>query len=425
MSRRAAGVTGAVLVVVLVVLGWAATRQDLLPGAHPAVDVARDFSRAQVEREVGYHDAIRPAAYASLILGLVVAGGLGLTHAGAWIVGRCGRRWWVQVLAGTVAVTAIGRLVTLPLGLRTEAVRRDHGLSTRTWGAYSEDLAKAALVDAVVSALVLLAVVAIVRRVPRHWWLWGAGTVAGLVAVGSFLYPVAVEPLFNSFDSLPAGELRTDLLELARTEGVPVDDILVADASRRTTATNAYVSGLGSTRRVVLYDTLLGSATPREIEVLVAHELGHVREDDVLRGTVLGMLGGAAGVCVLALLVTWKPLLRRSGASGPGDPRIVPLVLFLVAAGSLLTAPAVNEVSRHVEQRADLRALEATRDPDTLICSLRHLALTNLGDLDPNPVAEWIFATHPSEPKRIAFARAWAAQHGIRTPAGAPACATP
>lgn len=409
-DRRAPAISAAVLLTLAVVLTLIFTPLDVLPGAEPVIDVSRDFTAEQVDREVSYHDAVRPAAYASLLLSLVVAGFLGLTRWGAAIVARCGPRWWVQVPVATLAVTAIGRLVTLPLGLRVWDVRRDTGLSNRSLGGYLYDQTLTVLVTAALSSVALLAVIAIARTAPRTWWAWGAGAMAGIVATGSFLYPVVIEPVFNDFRSLPAGELRDDLLALAEREGVPADDVLVSDASVRTSELNAYVSGFGSSRRIVLYDNLLETAPPEEIEVVVAHELGHAAEDDVLHGTLIGMAGGAGAVCVLALLLGWPALLRRAGAEGPGDPRVVPLVLFLVAAGTLLSAPAVNWTSRQIEQRADLRALETTQDPEAFIASFRRLATTNLSDLDPNPIAHFWFASHDSAPQRIAFARAWAAQ---------------
>src|SRR6185312_7242543 len=112
------------------------------------------------------------------------------------------------------------------------------------------------LIDAGLTALALLLLVGLARRAPRTWWAWAAGAAAVLVVAGSFLWPVFVEPAFNSFTPMAAGHLRTDLLELARRNGTPVDDVLVADASRRTTSLNAYVSGFGSTRRIVVYDTV-------------------------------------------------------------------------------------------------------------------------------------------------------------------------
>ncbi len=414
MSRRGLAVALVLLLLALAAAAAVTVPWSPLPGADPVVDVARDFSPAEVAREVAFHDQVRPPSYAALVLGLVVAGVLGLTPLGGRLVTAVARPlgggWVWQVLLGVVALTLVGRLAVLPLDVRSEVVLRRFGLSTQTWASWGLDLAKGVLVTAGVSALVLLALVALARRAPRRWWALGAVTVAGAVVAGSFVYPLVVEPLFNEFTPLPAGELRTDLLDLAERDGVPVEEVLVADASRRTTALNAYVSGFGGTRRIVVYDTLLAQATPQEVALVVAHELGHAERRDVLVGTLLGALGGAAGVCALALVLSWPPLLRRVGATGMADPRVVPLVVLLVALTTLVTAPASNLVSRRVEARADVHSLDLTGDAAAFVDSQRRLALTNLSDLDPNPVAVAFFATHPPVTERIALARAWERQ---------------
>ena len=411
MSRRAPALVLVALLLALaaalaVVVPWSP-----LPGAEVVPDASRDFTPAQIAREVAFHDALRPTSYASLALGLLLLCLLALTRAGGRVVRAVARPlgggWVWQVLLGTLAVTTLVRLGTLPLRARSETVLREYGLSTQTWPSWLLDVVRGVLVDAGLNALALLALVGLARVARRTWWAWGAAATALLVVAGSFAYPLVVEPVFNSFTSLPAGPLREEVLELAERDGVAVDDVLVSDASRRTTALNAYVSGFGSSRRVVLYDTLVETATPEEVALVVAHELGHAEERDVLVGTLLGALGVAAAVCALALLLGWSPVLRRSGADGMHDPRIVPLVLALVAVGSLVVGPASNLVSRRVEARADVHSLDLTRDPQTFADSQRRLALTNLSDLDPHPLAYALFATHPSTTERLALVREW------------------
>lgn len=408
MSRRVPVLAS--LAVLLVALGVAlavAVPWDPLPGAALEGEPLRDFTREQLAREVAFHDAIRPWSYASLFLGLGVAVWLGLTRAGARIVGALPGGWAGQVVLGTLVVLALRRLVTLPLSARGQAILQEYGLSTHTWGSWLVDVGKSLLVGAGLTALALVVLIGLGRRLRRTWWAWGAAGTAALVVAGSFAYPVVVEPVFNRFEPLPAGELREDLLALAARDGVDVDEVLVADASRRTTALNAYVSGFGSSRRIVVYDTLLEKASPAEVELVVAHELGHTKERDVLVGTLLGALAAAAGVVALALVLSWSPLLRRSGASGIGDPKAVPLLLALVAVTSLLAAPVSNLVSRKVEARADVHALELTQDPATFVSAQKELAVTNLSDLDPHPLAYAFFASHPSVTERLALAREW------------------
>jgi STE24 endopeptidase len=297
--------------------------------------------------------------------------------------------------------------VTLPLAIYGEIVRHRYGLSTRSWPLFARDVAVSTAIDAGLTALVLLALVLLARRVPRFWWAWAAGAAALLVVVGSFLYPVVLEPAFNSFRSLPASQLRTDLMDLAEENGTPVADVLVSDASRRTTGLNAYVSGFGSTRRVVLYDTVLTTLPDDEIEAIVAHELGHVSNDDVLTGTLIGALGAAAGVALLGWLLSWTPLLRRAGADGPGDPGVIPLVLLLVAVGMLLATPVQNLVSRHVEARADAHSLDLTDDPGAFVAMQQRLAVTNVAEPDPPALWQWFFGSHPTTAERVAMAGDW------------------
>ena len=423
MSGRGALIaTLAVLLVGLSVAVLLGTPWRPLPvqGDGVLVDPARDFTAAQIAREDAYHAAVRPPAYASLVVGLVVALVLGLSPLGARLVeavaAPLGGGWAWRVLLGGIAVTAVGRVAALPLDAWSEAVRRRYGLSTRSWGGWWVDIGKSYGVGLAVTLVVLLGLFALVRWSPQWWWTWGAAGGALLVVVVSFAYPVVVEPVFNRFTPLPAGELRTSLLELAERDGVPVRDVLVADASRRTTALNAYVSGFGATRRIVVYDTLLKRAEPGEVRLVVAHELGHAKSRDVLWGTLVGALAMAGVVCALALLLRSEGLLRRAGVGAAGDPRALALVLALVAVIVALTGPMQVLVSRRVEARADVHALNLTRDPATFVDMQRRLSVTNLSDLDPPALVFGLFSTHPTGPQRIALARDWARLRGVPAP---------
>ncbi|MCA1824973.1 MAG: M48 family metallopeptidase [Frankia sp.] len=390
-------------------------------GAAVTVDPALDFTRAERQHEEAFHRALRPPSYAGLVVGLLVSAALGLTSLGARIVtaigSRTGERWWLAAPLGAFAVVGIVRVATLPFSARAETVLRRFDLSTQTWASWAADVAKSFGISAVVAAIALLMLLGLARAFPRHWWL-PLGVAGGvLVIVMTFAFPVIVEPLFNRFTPMPDSPLKTSLLELARTDGLRVHDVLVADASRRTTAANAYVSGLGSSRRIVVYDTLLRGASDEEVRLVVAHELGHVKRRDVAHGAALGAIAVAALACALAVALTWRPLLRYAGTTGPTDPRVVPLVLFLVTAAVAVSGPLQCLVSRRVEARADVHALDLTRDPEVFVSAERRLALTNLAALRPNPVIYALFYTHPTSPERIALARQWAITHGVAVPA--------
>jgi len=417
-GARAALVVAVVLGIALVVVIVVRTPWEVLPapaGGRTPIDPTGGLSAEQVSRAEAFAAALRPAGLISLALALLVSGVLGLTPLGGRLLravaAPLGGGWVWQVLLGVPALLLISTVITLPLAAYGEMVRHRYGLSTRSWGLWLRDVAVSTAIDAVLTALGLLALIWLARRAPRTWWAWAGLGAAVLVVVGSFLWPVLIEPAFNRFDALPAGQLRTDLLELAKENGTPVQDVLVSDASRRTTALNAYVSGFGSTRRIVLYDTVLDDLPDTQIESIVAHELGHVAADDVLTGTLTGALGAGAGVALLGWLLSWDPLLRRTGATSPGDPRVVPLILFLLAVGTLLSTPVQNLVSRQIEARADVHALDLTGDPDALIDLQRDLAVTNLSDPDPPGVLQWFFGSHPTTAQRIATAEDWKRLH--------------
>ncbi|MGN6333608.1 MAG: M48 family metalloprotease [Motilibacteraceae bacterium] len=392
-----------------------------VPGGPVPPRVAGDFTAEEVARARAYRSLVRPVAWTSLALGLVLTLLLGLTPLGAGLVRAVaapfGGAWWAQVLLGAVALTLLGRLLALPFDARVLVVARRYGLSVQSWRGWAVDVVKGWAVGAVLLAAVLLAVVGLARWRGGWWWVPAAVGAALLVVALSFAYPLVFEPLFNRFTPMPAGPLRAELLELAERDGVPVSYVLVADASRRTTALNAYVSGLGATRRVVVYDTLLQQADPAEVRLVVAHELGHAERRDVLHGTLLGALGAAAGVCVLAVLLGWAPLLRRAGVDGLADGRSVALVLALATLLSAVGGPFQQLVSRRLEARADVHALDLTQDPRTFALMQRRLAVANLSDLTPPVVAHVLFTSHPTGPQRIALARDWARVHAVPEPA--------
>jgi STE24 endopeptidase len=412
--RRAALVVALVLGVALAVVIVVRTPWTVLPvppGGRTPLDPSAGLSAAQVDRAEAFAALVRPASLISLALSLAVAAAFGLTRLGGRLVravaAPLGGGWVWQVLLGVASLALIGRLVTLPLSAYGEVVRHRYGLSTRSWGLWLRDVGVATAIDVGLTAAGLLALVWLARRAPRTWWAWGAVGAAALVVVGSFLWPVVIEPAFNRFESMQAGPLRSDLLALAEENGTPVQDVLVSDASRRTTTLNAYVSGFGSTRRIVVYDTVLDTLPDAQIESIVAHELGHVAADDVLTGTLMGALGAAAGVAALGWLLSLGPLLGRSGAESAGDPRIVPLILFLMAVGTLVSTPLQNLVSRHIEARADVHALDLTDDPTALVDLQRQLAAANLADPDPPAALQWFFGSHPTTAERIALANDW------------------
>ncbi len=419
----------AVISLVVLILALAVVAAIRVPWSMPPapradqLDALRSLPADAVARGKEFAAAVRLTLYTSLGIGLVVALVLGLTPLGARLVETVGRpfaalaertdwlsggHWVAQALLGGAALVAIGELAVLPVAAWRETVMRRYGLSTQTWASWTVDLLKGYAVVAVVGAITLLGFYGVTRLWPRWWWAAAAAGAAGLMVLFSFVFPVLVEPIFNKFTPMPDGELRTSLMQLAADDGVPVRDVLVADASRRTTALNAYVSGLGPTRRIVVFDTLVRDAPPEEVRAVVAHELGHAKINDVFTGTLIGALGAAAGVCALYLLGSWAGLLRRAGVESIVDPRALALLVAITTLAGLVSLPLQNLLTRRIEARADAHALGVIEDPSTVERMEERLATTNLADVDPPRLAYILFASHPSIVERMAAARAYA-----------------
>ena len=272
-DRRVAWATMAIGGAAFVVIALWLVPWSPVPGGTPdPVAASAVYSPEQIARGEEYARLARVWSWSSLTVSLVVACVLGFSRWGRVLVGRLPGRWWARVVLAVVLVELIGRLATLPLGVMARRHALANGLSTQSWSGFAVDVAKNFALTVVVSTLLLLVLMGCARRWARAWPAVAGCVLGALVMLGSFVYPVLIEPLFNDFHSLPDGDLRTAVLAVAEREDVAVDDVLVADASRRTTTLNAYVSGFGGTRRVVLYDNLVDGVPPAEVLSVVAPE---------------------------------------------------------------------------------------------------------------------------------------------------------
>jgi STE24 endopeptidase len=376
------------------------------------------FAADEIERARRYHRPLYLALGADLALQLAVLAAIAFGPPGDWLWDVTSGSWWARTLELTALVLGVGVLVRLPLSAwRGWAYERRWGFSTQSLRAWLVDVVKGLVLGAALTGLGLVALVGAARVWPGWWPLVAAPGAALLTLVLSLFAPLLFERFFNRFWPLPDEELARDLRGLSERAGVPVRTMLVSDASRRTRKHNAYVSGLGPTRRLVLYDTLLEGAPAGELRGVVAHELGHRRFRHVAAGTVLGMVGSAAAVLILWGLLSWSWLLSAGGASGPGDPRIVPLVLLILWLLEIAALPFETWLSRRWERTADRFALKLTGDGEALEQMHRRLALANLSDLDPPPLLYALLFTHPTPPQRIAAARRASPDGGPSRPA--------
>ena len=377
------------------------------------------FTREEVARARRYHRPRYVWTVADLVIGLGLLAALSFSSLGDVVYGPFdGWPWWAAASGFAALIVVLSWLVRLPVSFwRGYRHERAWGFSTQGVGGWLADRARGLAVAVILTPAVLLGFVAVARTWPEAWPAVAGPALAGVVLFLSFLAPVVLEPIFNRFAPLPDPELAADVRALADRAEVPVRDVLVADASRRTRKENAYVSGLGATRRVVLYDTLLARGKRGEVEVVVAHELGHRRLRHVALATAAAMGGAVVAVLVLWGVLEAEPVRRAVGATGAGDPRVLPLVLLVVAALELVSAPVASALSRRLESAADRFALELTGDPVAFEASFVSLARSNLSDLDPPRLAYAMFFTHPTPPERIAAARRWGERRARPRPA--------
>jgi len=359
------------------------------------LDRARDFRRPQL------------ALYA---VSLLVEGGV-LVLLVRRPPRRLRRRMRRPLVGAAVAAAALSlALEAAPLPLAAVSRKRalDVGLVTNSWGSWAEDVAKSWGIGAVLAGAGGAFAVGLMRRFGRGWWIPGSVAVVGVGAAFLYVGPVVLDPIFNKFTPLAQGQTRSDVLELARRAGVNVGEVYEVDASRRTTAANAYVTGLGSTKRVVLYDTLIEHFSRDETRLVVAHELGHVHYRDVPRGLLYLAL-----VAPLSLLAA-SMLTERLAPNVPGGagPHVMPSLALSLALVSAPVTVVSNQLSRRVEARADSFSLRLTHSPGPFISFERRIALRNIADPDPPGWVEFLLGTHPSTVQRIGIARAYEAPGG-------------
>ena len=348
--------------------------------------------------------------------GLVVSAGvLGLAalRPPRWVrrgLEAAGRRPLAGGAAAGAAISVVLVAATLPLDAIAHARAVEVGLSTQGWSAWLGDVGKSTAIGAVFAAGGAVGVLALVRRFPRRAWVPGSVIVVALSAGFVFLSPLVLEPLFNRFTPLPRGELRSEVLDLAERSGVEVGEVYRVDASRRTTGANAYVGGLGSTKRVVLYDTLVERFPPDQVRSVVAHELAHVEGRDLLRGLAwLALVTPAALFLAQALAErAWDRPAGEAGPRLPATPAALPAVALSLAIVSFAVGAAGNVLSRQVEARADGFALRLTQDPGAFIGLERGLAVSNVSEPDPPAAWHLMLGTHPTTVERIGFGLAFA-----------------
>jgi Zn-dependent protease with chaperone function len=313
--------------------------------------------------------------------------------------------YWAQLVI-TVAV------LTAPLAIYEGYVREHaYGLSNLSFGAWLVEGLKGLAITVVLGALAITAIYAVVRRVPRTWWLWGTGIAVAFAAFAAVITPVVLVPIFNTPKRLEDPRVVRPILSLARANGIRASDVWEVDASRQSKRISANVSGFLGTERIALNDNLLARASLPEIEAVMAHEMGHYVLNHVWTGILA--TGLLTGIGFAAVAWSFERLRRRYGGRWGirdiADPAGLPLAALLFSAFSLVATPFANSITRTAEYEADMYGLNAARQPDGF--AQIALKLSDYRKLAPGRLEELVFFDHPSGRTRIFSAMRWKAEH--------------
>lgn len=322
-------------------------------------------------------------------------------------------RWkWLQTFIYWVEYLVLTTVLGFPLAVYEGYFREwKYGLATQTFGPWMWDQVKGLGLGVLLGGVAMVALFAVVRRLPRTWWIWGAVVSIVLVVFMIMIVPVFIVPTFNKVTRLDDPRVTTPILAMARANGIPAHDVWTMDASKQTTRMSANVSGFGSTMRITLNDNLLRRGSLEEIESVMGHEMGHYVLHHIYKDIVFLVIIAVLAFAYLRWSLDWclKRWGTKWGIRGVSDPAVLPLVVLLASIFFFVLTPVMNTQTRTEEAEADMFGLNASRQPDGFAQAAIHLG--EYRKMKPGPVEEWIFFDHPSGYHRIHAAMQWKAEN--------------
>ena len=392
------------------------------PGQSPAFDVDAATNAYMAEltpAQRANSDAYFEGGYWLILWDLLVVLGVAWLLLGTRLSARMRdlaeriTRWrWLQTTIYAVQYIVLTTLLTLPWSLY-EGYFREHqyGLSNLGLGGWFGEQAKGLLVGLILGTLALVVIYAVIRKAARTWWLWGAGVAITFLIFVATIAPVYIMPLFNTYQSLPDSPLKTEILSMARANGIPAADVYWFDASRQSRRISANVSGMFGTTRISLNDNLLHRGSPEEIKAVLGHEMGHYVLNHVYKSVVFFGIIIVIGFAFVRWGFGWAERRwgARWGVRGAGDVAGLPLIVALFAVFMFVMTPVNNTITRGMEAEADAFGLNAARQPDGFARAA--VQLSEYRKMHPGPIEEYLFFDHPSGWPRIHRAMVWKAEH--------------
>jgi STE24 endopeptidase len=376
----------------------------------PHQQVELDLDRQQKAKE--YARIRRRLSFVSMGIGVIGVFILLFTNLGIWLGDQLQALSWqpiagwfpIQILVYFLILILAYEIITAPIAYYSGFVLpHRYGLSTMSLKSWLGDLFKGLALGLVLEVLAIEFVYLLLALQPQTWWLWVALAMLFFSVVMANLAPVLIFPIFYKFTPLPEGDLTKRLLALAERAHTRVRGVFTMQLSKKTTAANAALMGLGNTRRIVVGDTMLDRYTPDEIEVVLAHELGHHVHHDIWKLIISQSILTLGGLYLVNVVLHWAVDTQHI-YNGLADPATLPLLLALMGAFGLIVMPIGNGLSRTVEYQADEYALQVTQMVEPFKSAMTRLANQNLSDVEPSPIIEFLFHDHPSINKRLKHA---------------------
>jgi len=325
---------------------------------------------------------------------------------------RITRFQWLQPLLYGLQYIVVAAVLGFPLEYYENYVREHkYGMATQTLGPWMGDEFKSLLVSLVMGSIVMVVLFAIVRKLPKTWWIWGAVATMVLLTIMVAIGPVFIQPIFNTPKKLNDPTITAPILRMAHANGIPTNDVWEIDASRQTTRMSANVSGFGNTMRITLNDNLLKRGSPEEIQAVMGHEMGHYVMNHIPKSLMFFLILTVLSFAYLFWGIKWA--LSRWGErwqiSSASDPAVLPLVMLLGGILFFVLTPINNTFTRVQEKEADMFGLNAARQPDGFAQAAIHLG--EYRKMRPGTIEEFVFFDHPSGYNRIHYAMVWKSQN--------------
>ncbi len=335
----------------------------------------------------------------SILLALLLSGLL------PWLVEGLSQ-WISQPIAeGLVffgVLSLMFNLIQIPFDLyETFVIEERYGFNTRDLKTWALDLLKGTIISATLGGIALGIILILINRFQQTWWIWAWIFLAIVEGIILWLYPIMIAPWFNRFEPITQETLNRRISELMEAAGLGVKGIFQMDAGKRTRHTNAYFTGLGRSKRIVLFDTLLNAHTEDEILAILSHEAGHWKRKHIIKHLLLLEITSLFGLFVVARLISWPPIYWTFGFDTPAAFVGLFLAGVLTSPVAYFFRPLGSAISRRFEQEADDVAFELLGTSTFLSRALKKLALYNLANLDPHPLYAWFYYSHPPIVKRV------------------------